>query len=69
MKGWQTITFYVLASILPILETFDITKVVENPKVWAFYGLFVAVAGAVKNAISAMLASKSINNEVEDKNK
>lgn len=42
MKGWKTVTVNILAAVLPVLETMDMTNVLDE-KGFAIYGGVLAI--------------------------
>lgn len=51
MKGWKTIVFNVLAAILPVLETADLTDVL-GPQGMAIYAGAITIANIVLRAFT-----------------
>jgi len=50
-KGWKTVTFNVLAAIVPILELTELKGVVPDEYL-PFYGLFVALGNMYLRSIT-----------------
>jgi len=48
MKGWKTLLIAVATAVFGVLETFDITSVLDNP---TYAGIAVAVIGVVNGVL------------------